>query len=62
MKMQSNSLYLPISKEQLENLTIIVSETIATGFTNPNDKIFTAVDLWDIRRRAKGRTQRRFYF
>lgn len=60
MKKQSTSLFSTMSKEQIENLTAIVSETLATGYNLPPAKKFTTADLWNIQRQGKTRTQRRF--
>ncbi|MEP7107556.1 MAG: hypothetical protein ABI760_06225 [Ferruginibacter sp.] len=62
MKKQSNNLFATISKEQVENLTSIINETLASGFNNLQSKIFTHADLWNIQRQGKGRIQRRFSF
>ena len=60
MKKQSNTLFTGISKEQVENLTTIVKETIAAGYNQAATKLFTAADLWNIQRQKKGFSQRRF--
>ena len=60
MKRQSTTFFTTLGKAQLENLTTIVNETLATGFARPAAKTFTAADLWNIQRHAKCRTQRRF--
>ena len=60
MKKQSNTLFIDISKEQVENLTTIVKETIVAGYNQAQAKLFTAADLWNIQRQKKGFSQRRF--
>ena len=60
MKKQSNTLFTGISKEQVENLTTIVKETIVVGYNQAQTKLFTAADLWNIQRQKKGFSQRRF--
>ena len=60
MKKQSNTLFIEISKEQVENLTTIVKETIVAGYNQAQTKLFTAADLWNIQRQKKGFSQRRF--
>ncbi len=62
MKKQSTSLFSQMSKEQFDNLTSVVKETLANGFNLPVIKKFTAADLWNIQRQGKMRTQRRFSF
>jgi hypothetical protein len=62
MKKQSNTLFTQISLEQLDILTTVVKETLATGFVKPKNKIFTASDLWSIQRQGKSRIQRRLSF
>ena len=60
MKKQSNTLFTGISKEQVENLTTIVKETIVAGYNHAQTKLFTAADLWNIQKQKKGFGQRRF--
>ena len=43
--------FAKISKEQSNELTTMVKETLATGFVSA--KSFTSVDLWNIRRQGK---------
>ncbi|MBC7890261.1 MAG: hypothetical protein H7Z13_20490 [Ferruginibacter sp.] len=62
MKKQSNNLFTTISKQQVEKLTSVVKETLAMGFNQPNIKIFTTADLWNIQRQGKTRIQRRLAF
>ena len=61
MKKQSNNIFTAISKENVQNLTSIVKETLAAGFNMPS-KTFTAAQLWNIQRQGKSRTQRRLCF
>lgn len=51
MNKNTNFNFAKISKEQSNELTAIVEETVATGFVAP--KSFTIVDLWNIRRQGK---------
>jgi hypothetical protein len=60
MKKQSNNQFSPISKEQTEQLTTVVSETIALGVIPV--KIFSSADLWNIQRRGRSMMSRRNYF
>ena len=62
MKKLSNNFLAQMSKEQFENLTTVVNETLAAGFTNPARKTFTSADLWNIQRQGKTRIQRRLSF
>lgn len=57
MKKQSENTFLPISKEQTENLTSVVKETIASGYSQT--KTFSTADLWNIQRRSKTMLHRR---
>lgn len=61
MKTQSNTLFLHFSKEVMANLTMEVKETLATGFGLPQQKTFTAADLWNIQRQTKARVQRKYW-
>ena len=58
MKKQSNNQFSAISAEHSKELTNVVKETLAVGFTQP--KIFSAADLWNIQRQRKARILRRF--
>lgn len=51
MTKQTDFKFAKISKEQSNELTIMVKETVATGFVSA--KSFTSVDLWNIRRQGK---------
>ena len=62
MKRQSNNLFTAISSREFGNLKSVVKETLAVGFNQPQSKIFTAADLWNIQRQAKSRLPRRFSF
>jgi len=55
MTKQSNYPLIAISKQQVEELTKVEKETLATGFSK---KAFGTVDLWNIQRQRKARTQR----
>ena len=61
MKRTTNSLLNQLSNTEMESLTNVVRETIATGSTQskPN-RSFTTADLWSIQRQARSRTTRRF--
>lgn len=60
MKKQSTNQFSAISKEQTEQLTTVVSETIALGVIPV--KIFSSADLWNIQRRGRSMMSRRNYF
>ncbi len=62
MKRTFNSRFNLLSNIEMENLTSIVKETIATQVVIPVNvnKPFTPAQLWDLQRRAKPRTSRRF--
>lgn len=51
-----------MSNEQISELTNVVKETMAAGFYQPEAKIFTAADLWNIQRNGVRRMQRRSSF
>lgn len=59
MKKQSTNLFTQICAVQVENLASVVKETLATGFSQPTSKIFTAADLWNIQRMGIRRVSRR---
>ena len=60
MKKQSNTLFTYLNIEQVENLTSIVKETLATNVSTKSNKTFSAADLWNIQRQKKGFVQRRY--
>lgn len=60
MRHQSSSLFTTLSKEELEAIINIVSETIAVGQANMREKKFNAADLWNIQRQKRTFVQRRF--
>jgi len=51
MTKQTDFNFAKISKEQSNELTTMVKETVATAFVSA--KSFTSVDLWNIRRQGK---------
>ena len=50
MKKQTEINFSKISKEQINTLTTVVSESIAMGYVP--FKTFTTIDLWNIRRKS----------
>ena len=60
MRHQSNSLFTTLTKEELEGIINMVSETIAAGQTATRQKKFNAADLWNIQRQKRTFIQRRF--
>ena len=63
MKKQSNTLFAQLGKNAVNNLTTIVSETLAFGLKEPAPKkVFTAAELWNIQRQKKSFVQRRSIF
>ena len=61
MKTQTNSLFTPVSAAVLVQLSAEVKETLAMDFNQPLTKIFSAADMWNIERRKRTRTQRRYF-
>lgn len=59
MKKQKTNQFSPMSKEQTENLTTVVKETIALGFNQA--RTFSAADLWNIQRRSRTMMSRRSF-
>ena len=60
MRHQSSTLFTTLTKEELENIISIVSETMAVGQTTTKEKKFSAADLWNIQRQKRTFVQRRF--
>lgn len=59
MKKQSNNLFNSISTEHTKELTTVVKETLATGFSQ--SRTFSVADLWNIQRRSRTMVSRRYY-
>ena len=59
MKKQTENPFTQLSDERVKNLTTVVNETLAVGFSQP--KAFSTVDLWNIQRRSKTMMQRRSF-
>jgi hypothetical protein len=59
MKKQTSNLFSPICKDQTENLTTVVKETLALGFSQA--KTFSSADMWNIQRRGRTMLQRRSF-
>jgi hypothetical protein len=62
MKKLTTILFPAMGKVQIESLTTIIKETIATGtgYSQAPAKQFTAADLWNIQRQKKNLAVRRF--
>ena len=59
MKMQSTNLFSQISKATVKNLTTEVKETLAFGYSNSQNKTFSAAELWNIQRQRRSLGSRR---
>ena len=57
---QSVSLFTTLTKEELEAIINIVTETIAVRQTTTREKKFSSADLWNIQRQKRTFVQRRF--
>lgn len=53
MKLQTNILLQDLSKGELTILTAEVKETLDRNFRKAGKKVFSAAQLWDIRRRKR---------
>ena len=62
MKLYSNNLLENLTKDQLKNLTLQVKETMAKEFKNEKKRIFSAAQYWDMQRRKRNFTSKRFAF
>jgi hypothetical protein len=58
MKKQTNNPISFLSQEDVQSLTTEVKETIAAGYSKP--RVFSAAELWDIQRRGRTLTGRRY--
>ena len=60
MNKQSSPLFFSLSLEEKTNNNIETEDSFAAGFNPPLQKIFTAVDMWNIQRQRRVMVQRRF--
>ncbi len=60
MKRQSNTLFANLTTDQVNSLTTIVAETVATGDVQIQKRTFTPAELWNIQRQKRSLTNRRF--
>ncbi|CAN5822979.1 hypothetical protein BH11BAC3_BH11BAC3_03880 [soil metagenome] len=60
MKKQSTTLFTQISKEVVNNLTTIVSESLVKNYLPERSKVFSSADLWNIQRQKRALVQRRY--
>ncbi|MFT3682611.1 MAG: hypothetical protein QM791_20310 [Ferruginibacter sp.] len=60
MEKQLHNLFVPISRQELSVLTTEVKEVLAKDCMAAQQKIFSAADLWNIRRQKRKNTGRRF--
>lgn len=57
MKKQTTTLFTQMSKEETENLTKEVKETLAFGHSQ--SRVFSSMDLWNIHRQRRTLAGRR---
>ncbi len=62
MKILFNNLLETLTNNEVKNLTTEVKETLALNFKNEKRKIFSAAELWNIQRRRKNISSRKFYY
>ena len=62
MKKNSELLFSQISQDQIRSITTVVKETLAANVTKPIQKVFSAAELWDIQRRRRTFSYRKFAF
>ena len=62
MKKQSTTLFANISRDQVISLTTTVSETLDFEYRSQPKIVFTAAELWNIQRRKKATSLRKFSF
>ncbi len=60
MKKQSTPLFAQLSKEVVNNLTTIVSESLVKNYLPEHSRVFSAADLWNIQRQKRALVQRRY--
>ena len=60
MKKQSNMLSVALSEIDFVNFSNEVTETTSAGLTEHGNKIFTTCDLWNIHRKIKATSIRRY--
>ncbi len=62
MKILLNSFLESLNQSEVKILTTEVKETLALNFKNEKNKIFSSAELWNIHRRRKNISARKFYF
>jgi hypothetical protein len=62
MKLQSNNLLENLTNNEIKFLTTDVKETVCKNFIKERKRNFTAADFWDIQRRKKNLSTKRFAF
>ncbi len=62
MKILLNNLLESLNKSEVRILTTEVKETLALNFKKEKTKIFSSAELWNLHRRRKNITGRKFYF
>jgi hypothetical protein len=61
MKSRSNIFLSPIAGENAISVTTEVTGILATGFKKNPNRVLCTADLWNIQRRKKARTGRRYF-
>jgi hypothetical protein len=59
MKKQTNNQFSPLTKVETGKLTTVVNETLAQEFSQPRS--FSSADLWNIQRKSRTMTMRRYH-
>ncbi|HEY5368843.1 MAG TPA: hypothetical protein VIJ75_07615 [Hanamia sp.] len=62
MKLQSTNLLETLTANEIKMLTSEVKESVCTNFKTQKKRNFTAANLWDIQRRKRNLSSKRFAY
>ncbi len=61
MKTQSSNLFTAVSTEQTENQVKQVKDILFGRYSHQPSKTFSSADMWNIQRRKRTQTARRYF-
>lgn len=61
MKTQINKFYAPASEETAAQFNTVIGQSMVAASGHQSSKVFSAADMWNIDRRKRTRTQRRYF-
>lgn len=58
MKYSFNHSFEPLTKTELNKLTVVVKEVLAPEFNYTSNRVFSSADLWNIQRQRRSLRKR----